>query len=482
MNPFSPLAIWRPSPISLNGCPSKVSSLFVAFVLTLERNSAYSWERSKEFSSTCAVYTYAVLVTFTVSIGNTPSLVLRAIANFPFLPSAETADQPPNSSISFTSPACTFLRRPTSSIEANLVSLLIEESNPFKLLANSATLALSPGNVYVWFADGSVSVVAPSVRNGLLLSNAFPWRSSLEPEFAIEFVSAAFSVFVAFLPTVAFPFVVSTAGACFFSSGFVCNFVVAVTSLLCACVNSLSVVALLKTDLASSKIAFNWFTLSSVLEAYFPLVNFPSISSISFDKANFLSFESEIVETTGTDSWVSFELPTTSPSGLFSTFAAETEVLVSSVDTPVVDELLGIRGLEVCLFSFTLTTFWLCSAACTSSTELTAKKTDPNKTDAAPIENLRIEKRWRSLNLNCFIYYLSFYPVLNSSRPHSESTLVYFFKKTGKWTSYYLSRNKKSHIFIVFRSIISNLLYSLQTAFLLQINELYIYICTSLIL
>ena len=333
--------------------------------------------------------------------------------------------------------------------------------------------ALSAGAVYVWFAAGSVFA---SVRNGLLLSNAFPWRSSLEPEFAIEFVSAAFSVFVAFLPTVAFPFVVSTAGACFFSVGFVFSCVVAVTSLLCACVNSLSVVALLKTDLASSKVAFNWFTLSSVLEAYFPLVNFPSISSISFDKANFLSFESEIVETTGTDSRVSFELPTTSPSGLFSTFEAETEVLASLVDTPVVDELLDIRGSGVCLFSFALTTFWLCSAACTSSTELTAKKTDPNKTDAAPIENLRIEKRWRSLNLNCFIYYLSFYPVLNSSRPHSESTLVYFFKKTGKWTSYYLSRNKKSHIFIVFRSIISNLLYSLQTAFLLQINELYIYI------
>ena len=210
-------------------------------------------------------------------------------------------------------------------------------------------------------------------------------------------------MFDAFLPTVGFPFVVSTAGASFFSVGFVFSCVVAVTSLLCACVNSLSVVALLKTDLASSKVAFNLFTLSSVLEAYFPLVNFPSISSISFDKANFLSFESEIVETTGTDSWVSFELPTTSPSGLFSTFASETEVLVSSVDTPVVDELLGIRELGVCLFSFTLTTFWLCSAACTSSTELTAKKTDPNKTEAAPIENLRIEKRWRSLNLNCFI-------------------------------------------------------------------------------
>ena len=119
---------------------------------------------------------------------------------------------------------------------------------------------------------------------------------------AIELDSDAFSVLVAFLPTVAFPFVVSTSGTSFFSFGFVFSCVVAVTSLLCACVNSLSVVALLKTDLASSKVVFNWFTLSSVLEAYFPLVNFPSISSISFDKANFLSFESEIVETTGSNS------------------------------------------------------------------------------------------------------------------------------------------------------------------------------------
>ena len=50
------------------------------------------------------------------------------------------------------------------------------------------------------------------VRNGLFLSNAFPLRSSLEPEFAIEFVSAAFSVLLAFLPTVAFPSVVSSLG------------------------------------------------------------------------------------------------------------------------------------------------------------------------------------------------------------------------------------------------------------------------------
>ena len=99
---------------------------------------------------------------------------------------------------------------------------------------------------------------------------------------AIELDSEAFSVFVAFLPTVAFPFVVSTAGASFFSSGFVCNFVVATISFACALVNSDCFVALLKVVFASSNAAFNWFTLSSVLESYVPLANFPSISSINF--------------------------------------------------------------------------------------------------------------------------------------------------------------------------------------------------------
>ena len=113
----------------------------------------------------------------------------------------------------------------------------------------------------------SVSVVDVSVRNGLFLSNTFPLRSSLEPEFAIELESEAFSVFVALIPTVAFPFVVSTAGASFFSSGFVFNCVVAVTNLLWACVSSPSVVAVFTVAFASSKTAFNRFTLSSVFSS-----------------------------------------------------------------------------------------------------------------------------------------------------------------------------------------------------------------------
>ena len=106
-----------------------------------------------------------------------------------------------------------------------------------------------------------------SVRNGLLLSNAFPFRSSLEPEFAIELDSEVFSVLVAFLPTVDFPFVVSTATVSFFSSDFVCNFVVAVTNLACACDNSACVFALFKAVLASSNTILRLLTLSSVLVA-----------------------------------------------------------------------------------------------------------------------------------------------------------------------------------------------------------------------
>ena len=194
-----------------------------------------------------------------------------------------TAFQPPNSWISFTVPFATCLLSPKVFISlASFVLFSTVAPNPNNLSAKVFKSAFSAGAVYVWFADGSVSVVDESVRNGLLLSNTFPLRSSLEPVFAIELESDAFSVFVTFLPTVAFPFVVSTAGASFLSSGFVCNFVVATIKFACACDNSACVFALLKAVLASSKAAFNLFTLSSVLEAYFPLVNFPSISSINF--------------------------------------------------------------------------------------------------------------------------------------------------------------------------------------------------------
>ena len=162
----------------------------------------------------------------------------------------------------------------------------IVSGNDSNLFERVFTSAPSAGLSNTRDADvSSVVLGVVSVRNGLFVSNIFPLRSSLEPEFAIELDSEDFSVFVAFLPTVAFPFVVSTAATSFFSSGFVCNFVVAVTNLACACDNSSCVFALFKAVLASSKTAFNWFTLSSVLEAYFPLANFPSISSINFVKA-----------------------------------------------------------------------------------------------------------------------------------------------------------------------------------------------------
>ena len=92
----------------------------------------------------------------------------------------------------------------------------------------------------------------------------------------------------------------STAGTCFLSSGFVCNFVVATIKFACACVNSACVFAVLKAVFAASKATFNWSTLSSVLEAYFPLVNFPSISSINFvnavlSKVTTVKFTSSVV-------------------------------------------------------------------------------------------------------------------------------------------------------------------------------------------
>ncbi len=72
----------------------------------------------------------------------------------------------------------------------------------------------------------------------------------------------------------------STAGASFFSSGFVCNFVVATIKFACACDNSACVFALLKTVLASSKTDLRLLALSSVLVEYVPLANFPSTSLI----------------------------------------------------------------------------------------------------------------------------------------------------------------------------------------------------------
>ena len=169
-----------------------------------------------------------------------------------------------------------------STIVEAIGDVAVGNSAPNVVSEKSPLMMLTPCS---FTASGSVladvlGVASVPVRNGLFLSNTFPLRSSLEPEFAIEFVSAAFSVFVALTPTVDFPFVVSTAGASFFSSGFVCNFVVAVTNLACACDNSACVFALFKAVLASSKTVLRLLTLSSVLVAYAPLANLPSISLI----------------------------------------------------------------------------------------------------------------------------------------------------------------------------------------------------------
>ena len=107
----------------------------------------------------------------------------------------------------------------------------------------------------------------------------------------------------------------STAGASFFSSGFVCNFVVAVTNLACACDNSACVFALFKVVLASSKTVLRLLTLSSVLVAYVPWESLPSISLIK----SVNSFLSRVSTFWGADSG----------EGLFST--VEGWVFVSTV-------------------------------------------------------------------------------------------------------------------------------------------------------
>ena len=200
----------------------------------------------------------------TVSIGNTPASVFLAIANLPLSP---TAFHPPNSLISVTLPFSTFRAFPKVSISWIFLLFSIKFGKFFNSFDNVSKLASAAGAVYVWFAAGSVFAVVESVRNGLFLSNAFPLRSSLEPEFAIEFDSVVFSVFVTLIPTVDFPFVVLTAGASFFSSGFVFSCVVAVISLLYALVNSSWVLAFSNIVLTVPNSTLNLATLSSVLES-----------------------------------------------------------------------------------------------------------------------------------------------------------------------------------------------------------------------
>ena len=69
-----------------------------------------------------------------------------------------------------------------------------------------------------------------SALNPLFLSNALPLRGSLDPVFSIELDSDFFSVFSAFLPTVSFPLVVSTAEVSFFSTGLDFNLVFTVVT------------------------------------------------------------------------------------------------------------------------------------------------------------------------------------------------------------------------------------------------------------
>ena len=286
-----------------------------------------------------------------------------------------TAFQPPNSSISFTVPFSTFLLAPKVFI--SLASLALFSTVAFKsnsFLANVFKSASSSGSLYVWFADGSLSVVAPSVLKAFSLFRAFPFLSSLVPEFAIELDSVTFSVFSAFLPTVGFPFVVSTSGVSFFSVGFVFSCVVAVASLACAFVNSACVFALFKTVLASSKTAFNRFTLSSFLESYFPLLNFPSISSINFvnDVLSRVSFSVAF----------SFEATALATSFLVVSFATGCSVATGAPTTPS-------EILEFVVFS-DVVLFDTSSLACATA-PAPKKILAPITTDAVPTLNFFIE-------------------------------------------------------------------------------------------
>ena len=86
-------------------------------------------------------------------------------------------------------------------------------------------------------------------------------------------------MFSAFLPTVGCPFVVSTSGVSFFSTGLLTSFeFTVVISLLYAAFNSACVLADTRVALALSNSAFNTATEASVLLAYFPASRLAEIS------------------------------------------------------------------------------------------------------------------------------------------------------------------------------------------------------------
>ena len=181
-------------------------------------------------------------------------------------------------------------------------------------------------------------------------------------------------MFSAFLPTVGFPFVVSTFGATFFSVGFVFSCVVAVANLACAFVNSACVFALFKTVFASSKTAFSRFTLSSVLESYFPLLNFPSISSINF--------VSDVLSRVSFSVAFSFEATALATSFLVVSFATGCSVATGAPTTP--SEILELVVLsDVVLFDTS-------SLACATA-PAPKKILAPITTDAVPTLNFFIE-------------------------------------------------------------------------------------------
>ena len=88
--------------------------------------------------------------------------------------------------------------------------------------------------------------------------------------FSIEFESDFFSVFSAFLPTVSFPLVVSTAGVSFFSVGFDFNFAFTVVIKLAYAFSTSVVVVAFAAWFASVIASRNKAKLSSVFDSYLP--------------------------------------------------------------------------------------------------------------------------------------------------------------------------------------------------------------------
>ena len=141
------------------------------------------------------------------------------------------------------------------------------------------------------FVVASCVAAVASVLNALSLSITFPLRGSLDPVLSIELESDFFSVFSAFLPTVSFPLVVSTAGVSFFSTGLAFNFAFTVVIKFAYAFSTSTFVVAFAAWLAFEIASRNKAKLSSVFDSYLPEDKLPSIfltyeANFSFEATN----------------------------------------------------------------------------------------------------------------------------------------------------------------------------------------------------